>query len=153
MTDAIVVFIGSKQKIYTGAQLLNYGYAPVLYTTGNYPLSYYTNFLKEMGIENTKFLFDNEFSIYKNVNYALETAKVISKYKFESIRLVASADEIDRACIELEYYLPKDVMVIKHPVSRYKKDGFKTFIEYNKYLSVFLLSMLGKLDEFSIPYS
>lgn len=151
-TEAIVVFAGTKQKLYTGAQLVKYGYSPLLFVTSDRPMSYYEPFLDSAGISKEGFIFDNEFAKGYN-DYGRETALFVLKYKLESIRVVANAEELVRAVIDIKSKLPSYITVIPHPVSQKKDNHIKILIEYHKFIITYFASIIGQAHKLNIPYS
>lgn len=151
-TDVVVVFAGTKQKLYTGAQLVQYGYAPMLFVTSNRPYSYYSSFLTNSSLEKSQFIFDNEYATDLK-DYGNETSKFVQKYRFDSIRLVASADEMPRALVDLHSKLPQYFIIVPHQVSKKTNNYWGVFIEYNKFLLIYLASLIGKANELNLSYS
>jgi uncharacterized SAM-binding protein YcdF (DUF218 family) len=153
-TEAILVFGNNKQRLYTAAELLKFGYAPLILITSNSnedPANY-KNYLKEQGISEHLFIFEPQSPDYKN--YALDTYFLVKRYKIYSIRLVTAAEELPRAIYETTRYLsPINVSIIPHPISSKKKDYFSIFIEYNKYLLIISAPIFGLQDEFTLSYS
>jgi len=151
-TEAILVFGANKQRLYTAAELLKYGYAPLILITGEDYNFNYKNYLKERGVPEYQFIFDERPANVKK-NYALDTYYLLKRYKIDSIRLVTSAEEIPRAMYELVRYLPKTIHVVSHPVSLKEKNYNSMFIEYNKYLLIILSSIFGLQDDLNLSYS
>ena len=151
-TDAIVVFGGNKQRLYTGVQLLKLGYAPLIFITGDKPKQAYNNFFKLQKIASEQFIFDTKLASDKR-NHAVDTANFLKKYKLQSIRIVADAAQMPRALRELQYNLPADVIIIANPVSRKHKLFKRTIKEYLKYQTTLIASFLGFEEHLDLDYS
>lgn len=151
-TDTIIVFGGSKQRLYTGAQLVKLGYAPRLFVTGNKPAEEYASFLKQMDLQPNEFIFDIEYA-HSYKDYGLEAALFLKRYGIKSARLVAPSYQMGRALIEMNSNLPFGIIVIPHPVSMKKIDYNLLFIEYNKFVLMFVANILGFAHEINLSYS
>lgn len=151
MTESIVVFGGKRQNLYTASQLLKLGYAPLAFITGDKPKSHYMNFFKAQKLAPEQFIFDENIS-KGDKNYAEEVAQFLYKYQFQSLRLVADADQMPRALKELSYTLP-DIIVIPHPISIKNKNYTKIFVEYCKYTAILVTYSLGFQNAFNLSYS
>lgn len=71
ITDAIVVFGGNKQRLYAGVQLLKFGYAPLIFITGDKPEEEYKNYLRTQNLAPEQFIFD-EYLAKNKQNHALD---------------------------------------------------------------------------------
>ncbi len=151
-TEAILVFGATKQRLYTAAELLKLGYAPLILITGEDDHSSYKNYLKDQGIQEYQFIFDPRPD-HLDENYALDTYHLLTRYKINSVRLVTSAEEIPRAMYQLVRYFPRDIFLLSHPVSLKEKNYTSIFIEYNKYLLLILSSIFGMQDDLNLSYS
>lgn len=151
ITNAIVVFGDSKQKLYTSSQLLKLGYAPLIYITGKSPASEYQNFLDSQHLVPEQFIFDTSFA--GDHDYAREVATFMNKYYIDSVRLVISAEQMPRAMLELKALAPRGSVIIPHPVSRKTNDYKQLFYEYNKFLFLYLKNYFGLKIDINIPYS
>ncbi len=151
-TEAILVFGSNKQRLYVSAELLKFGYAPLILITGEDEHSSYKNYLREQGIQEYQFIFDPRPPDIKK-NYAIDAYYLLKRYKLNSIRLVTSSEEMPRALHELGRYLPNDIEIISHPISIKEKNYNSIFIEYNKYLIIMLSSTFGLQDELNLSYS
>ena len=151
-TDTIVVFGGNAQRLYTGAKLVKFGYAPYIFVTGNKPSEEYMPFLKEQNLSPDRFIYDVKYA-GSNHDYGLETALFLRRYNFSSARLVSPSYQISRAMIELNANLPLNISVIAHPVSLKHKNYTLLFIEYNKYVLMFVANILGIAHEINLSYS
>ena len=150
ITDVIVVFGDSKQKLYTSSQLLKLGYAPLVYITGKTPASEYQNFIKSQNLTLQQFIFDTSFA--GNHDYAKETAIFMDKYNADSIRLVISSSQMPRAMLEIKSRAPRGSIIIPHPVSRKTSDYGALFREYNNFVFVYFIIYFGLKFELNIPY-
>ncbi len=150
--EAIIVFGSDKQHLYVAAGLLKFGYAPLILLTDDSNPFAYKNYLKEQGIPEYQVIIDST-TVRNDQNYALDTYHLVKRYKFYTIRLVTSAEELPRAIYETTRYLPSNVSIIPHPVSVKRKNYNFIFTEYNKYLLVILASIFGLQDEFNISYT
>lgn len=151
ITDAIVVFANNKNGLYIGAQLLRLGYAPVVYITGKKPAEEYDNFLKSQKLAPEQFIFDTSFA--GDNDFVKEISIFLKKYNIDAIRLVASADQMPRALIELKSRIPSSALVVPHPISRKNNDYNALFIEYNKLIITYLFNYFGYARELNLPYS
>ena len=150
-TDAIVVFGGSKQRLYAGVQLLRLGYAPLVFITGNKPKEAYYNFFKVQKLAPEQFIFDTKLA-NNNSNHAADTYLFLRKYQLHSIRIVVDAEQMPRALLELQNKIPPEVVIVPNPVSK-KNSSYKRIVrEYFKYQLVIVASFLGLEDKLDFPY-
>ncbi len=152
ITDAIIIFGGKKQELYVATRLLKYGYAPIVYVTGNKPAREYENFLKTYGVAPEQFVFDDERN-YSRSNFVQETLDFIVDFQLESVRFVTSAASMPRALRDLKEKIPQRVTIISHPVAIKHHKNIIIFKEYNKFLAAYILYYLGLLDDISLSYS
>lgn len=150
ITDAIVVFSGKQQRIYTAAALLKATYAPIVHVAGNKPSSAYDNYLKSQNLAPEQFVFA-EFALDKNRNFARDTVEFIHLYGISSIRLITSALQMPRAVDEIKSLSPQTV-IIPHPVSRKGLQFRVSFIEYNKLILFFVYKNTSMLKTHSLSY-
>ena len=152
VTDSIVIFGGKQQNLYSGAQLLKLGYAPLVFITGSKPKEDYSNFFETQKLAPEQFIFDQHISS-NNSNHAIDAIMFLKKYQFNSMRLVVSAYQLPRAILELEANISPDIIIIPHPISQKQPNYILVFKEYNKYILVLLASFIGKEDELNLSYS
>lgn len=152
LSDVVIVFGGKKQRLYTGVQLVKLGYSPYMFVTGDKPLSEYLSFLKAHKISREHFIFDVDFA-HQYKDYALEAAIFIRKNQFTSARVVADASQISRAMIEIRSHVAIGTKLIPHPVSFKGGNYTKMFVEYNKFVFVFLANMFGFANNVSLLYT
>ena len=151
-TDAVVVFGGNRKRIIEGTKLLQQGYAPLIFITGDKPREEYENFIRTKRLAIEQFIFDTKLANNKR-NHAEDTALFLMKYKFDSIRLVVDADQMPRALREIKYAVPTDTIVIPHPIYRERKDFTSLMREYLKLSVALFASIFGKEDEIHLSYS
>ena len=150
ITDAIVVFSGKKQRIYTATEMLKLGYAPIVHVAGNKPSATYDSYLKLQNLSPEQFVFA-EFALDKHRNFARDTVEFISIYKIKSIRLITSATQMPRATWEIQALSPQ-TLVIPYPISRKQFQLITNFTEYNKFILFVLYKNLGMLKEHNLSY-
>ncbi len=151
-TEAIVVFGGNKQRLYTGVQLLKLGYAPLIFITGDKPQESYKNFLELHQLAAEQFIFDTKLASIKR-NHAVGTARFLIKYELSSIRIVVDSVQMPRALRELSYNLPPGITIIANPVSRKQHSTKRTMREYLKYQAVVITTFFGVEDKLDLDYS
>jgi alpha-ketoglutarate-dependent taurine dioxygenase len=115
MTDAIVIFGTKDQELYAGTQLLKLGYAPLVFVTSDKPKTAFSNFFKTYNLAPEQFIFDRELAV-NTTNYSTDTAEFIRKYRLQSMRLVVGSIELPRALLEVTSKIPRNIIIIPHPV-------------------------------------
>lgn len=151
ITDVVVVFGGNKQRLYTGAQLVKLGYAPLMFVTGDKPGNEFKAFIAEHKLTQDQFVYDFEHK-EKNKDHGRDAARFINKYEFKSVRLVVPSFQIDRALIELKSNLSPYITIIPHSISIKQKNYNDLFIEYNKYVLMLVANLFGVADEVNLSY-
>ena len=149
VTDAIVIFGGSQQNLYSGVQLLKLGYAPLAFITGHKPSEEYQNFLKTQHVSPEQFIFDKSIASNKS-NHAMDAMIFLKKYQFNSMRLVVKSYQLPRAMLEIKSKISPDIIVIPHPISQKQANYTLIFEEYTQYILVLMASFIGKEDELNL---
>ncbi|GAB4164239.1 MAG: hypothetical protein Tsb006_3780 [Rickettsiaceae bacterium] len=152
MTDAIVIFGGKKQRLYSGIQLLKLGYAPLAFITGSKSRAEFDNFFKANNLLPEQFIFDTDLA-ENQLNFAANTVEFLKKYQLLSIRVVVDAPQLPRAMLEISSRVPEGVIVIPHPVSSSSKSYGLMIKEYMKYTITLFASYIGYEDELNLSYS
>jgi hypothetical protein len=152
-TEAILLFGANKQRLNIGANLIHHNYSHLLLITGEDYYFNYKNYLKEQGIEEYHFIFDERPRRIIKKSYILDVYYLLKRYKINSIRLVIAPESIPRAIYELNLCLPKTTHIVLEPVYLKIKNYKSIFIEYNKYLLIILSSIFGLQDELNLSYS
>ncbi len=152
LSDVVIIFGGKKQHLYTGAQLVKLGYSPYMFVTGDKPFSEYIPFLKSYNIAEQHFIFNVDFA-HEYKDYALEASMFMRQNKFKSARIVADSSQIARAMIEIRSHVSIDTLLVPHPVSLKGSGHVKLFIEYNKFVFIYLSNILGFASNISLVYT
>lgn len=150
MTDSIVVFGANEQKLYASTQLLKMGYAHIVFVTSNKPKSEFAGFFKTYNIAPEQFIFDTELATNTN-DYATDTEEFLSKYKLHSMRLVVSSLELPRALLEVTSRVPRNIIIIPHPVASVDIEYDLIMMEYIKYTATLITQFVGY--KLNLPFS
>ena len=151
MTDSIVIFGENEQRLYAGTQLLKMGYAPLVFVTSNKPKSEFTSFFKIYNLAPEQFIFDSELAA-NTTNYSTDTAEFLRKYRLHSMRLVANAVELPRALLDITSKVPRNIIIIPHPVANVDMEYDSIMIEYIKYTITLIAQYIGYKKELNLPY-
>lgn len=143
-TDAIVVPTGSGGRIARGLEMLELGTARQMLVTGVDPQVRPREFQAEYGV--TDRLMDCcvtlGFSALDTRGNARETAQWMAARDYTSLRLVTADWHMRRAALELGDQLPASIAVTRDAV-RSEVSLWTLFLEYHKFLAVWLLQVLG----------
>jgi len=162
-TEAIVIYGENKERLYIGAKLLNLGYAPIIFVTGDKPKEDYTNFIKENKLTPEQFLFDEELA-NNHLSPVNDVLAFLKKYQFKNIRIILDRTQIPRAKLKFSTKISSGITVIFHPVSRKREkrrsrgrgrsitNNSEIIIEYLKYKIILLASLKGIEDELDLSY-
>ncbi len=137
-TDAIVVLTGDKGRLQEGLELLRKDAAKYLFISGvSHKVDFDTLAKNLPQMKNRAGFVVLGYQATNTMENALETAQWIKDNKQKSIRLVTSHYHMTRSLQEFEKALPKETVIIPHPVMS-KKFNFRTFkitmSEYHKFL-------------------
>ncbi|MFI3241005.1 MAG: YdcF family protein [Alphaproteobacteria bacterium] len=144
-TQAIVVVTGGKNRIETGVELLNKKMAEKLFISG---VSKTTSF-KSLKIEK-KDNIELGYDATTTLENAFEVKDWLLKNNIKSIRLVTSNYHLPRALLEIKHE-NKNVKIIENPIFSDNivdkwwgsfNTSFFIFVEFNKFLCVFLRNLL-----------
>ena len=142
--DAIVVPTGSGGRIQRGLEMLQLGAAQQMLITGVDPAVQPEEFQAEYDVPDR--LMDCcvvlGFSALGTRGNARETAQWMEERGFNSLRLVTADWHMRRAAAELSDQLPSDIAVTQDAVRSEVSLG-TLFIEYHKFLAVWLLQAIG----------
>ncbi|RTK92503.1 MAG: hypothetical protein EKK61_04085 [Rickettsiales bacterium] len=151
ITDAIVVIGQKKSNLNSGVQLLKLGYSPFIFITTNYNKDDFENYFKLNKLASEQFIFSSQIDAYQE-NVAITILNFITKYKFKSLRIIADNVAMPRILIEISQVLPKDIIIIPHPIANNKKYG-DIIKEYTKYIYILFTSLIGYRSELNLSYS
>lgn len=151
ITDAIVVVGQKKSNLNSSVQLLKLGYSPFIFITSNYNKDDFENYFKLNKLASEQFIFSNQIDAYYQENVAIKILNFITKYKFKSLRIVADDIAIPRILIEISQVLPKDIVIIPHPMVNNQKYG-DLIKEYTRYIYVLLTSSIGYRSQLNASY-
>lgn len=151
ITQAIIIYSGSQERLYVGTQLLKLGYAPIAHITGYKPESEYEEFLKVNKFTQEQFIF-NKDPASNNLSPLEDTLSFMKKFQFNTARVVINATQLPRARIDFKSKVPNEIELIPHVVSRKGEKDFKVFIEYLKFSITLLASFLGMGNELNLSY-
>ena len=151
MTDAIVIFGTKDQELYAGTQLLKLGYAPLVFVTSDKPKTAFSNFFKTYNLAPEQFIFDRELAV-NTTNYSTDTAEFIRKYRLQSMRLVVGSIELPRALLEVTSKIPRNIIIIPHPVISIDTEYDLIMIEYIKYTITLIVQYVGYKKELNLAY-
>lgn len=143
-TDAIVVPTGSGGRIQRGLELLQLGAAEQMLVTGVDPAVQPGEFQAEYNVPDR--LMDCcitlGFSALDTRGNARETAEWMEERDYTSLRLVTANWHMRRAAAELADQLPDNITIERDAVRT--EVSFSTlFVEYHKFIAVWLLKTLG----------
>lgn len=148
-TDAIVVLTGGADRIKTGFELLEQGYAEKLFISGVYHGVEVRELLKrrEKASDDLECCIVLGHRAENTRGNAIETRDWLAKQGYASARLVTANYHLRRAMLEFRRAAPH-IRVIGHPVvpsgrdfTRWWADGRTALLlarEYNKYIAAFL---------------
>ncbi len=160
-TDAIVTLTGETQRIVEGVKELNKQNANKYFISGIHLQEPINNVInktisqlqkdKELNINHSILRAKIETGKAENtIENGLETAIWVKRNKIKSIRLLTSFYHMPRSKLIFEKYMPKDVIIIYHPILFEGKNpnpftNFKllklVFSEYNKFLITYLWNL------------
>lgn len=141
-TDVIVIFSEKKQNITIGAQLLKAGYTSLVFFTGNNKREDFTNFFSTNQLAPEQFIFDTELTNDTH-KLATDTANFLSKYKLDSARIVANAEQMPRAMLEIKSKITDNKRIIPHPVTASTTNYLSLAQEYIKYSIMLVCYTIG----------
>ena len=156
-TDAIVVLTGGSERIVTGLNLLEAGWAKKLFVSGVSDAVDLVELLAAVGRSPDPFQGKVELGHDARDTFgnAMETQKWMQKNKFKSIRLVTAAYHMPRSLREFSLISPT-IVVVPHPVfpsnvhlkSWWMWSGSASLLvsEYLKTLFIYLRTFLDALD-------
>lgn len=143
-TDAIVVPTGSGGRIQRGLEVLQTGAAEQMLVTGVDPAVQPGEFQAEYAVPDR--LMDCcvtlGFSALDTRGNARETAQWMQDRSYTSLRLVTADWHMRRAAAELADQLPGDVAILRDAV-RSEVNLSTLFVEYHKFMAVWVLKALG----------
>lgn len=143
-TDAIVVPTGSGGRIQRGLEMLQQGAAEQMLVTGVDPSVQPGEFQVEYDVPDR--LMDCcltlGFSALDTRGNARETAEWMEVNEYNSLRLVTADWHMRRAAAELADQLP-DTITIERDAVRSEVSFSTLFVEYHKFIAVWLLKTLG----------
>lgn len=143
-TDAIVVPTGSGGRIQRGLEVLQSGAAEQMLVTGVDPAVLPKEFQAEYGVPDTVMdcCLTLGFSALDTRGNARETAQWMAEREFASLRLVTADWHMRRAEAELANQLPAAIRIERDAV-RSQASLSTLFLEYHKFIAVWLLKALG----------
>lgn len=143
-TDAIVVPTGSGGRIQRGLEMLQQGAAEQMLVTGVDVAVQPGEFQAEYTVPDR--LMDCcvalGFSALDTRGNARETAEWMQSQDYTSLRLVTADWHMRRAAVELEDQLPENIRIVRDAV-RSEASLYTLFLEYHKFIAVWLLKALG----------
>ena len=151
-TEAIAIYGGNKERLYVGAKLLNLGYAPIVFVTGDKKKEEYANFIKANNLIPEQFLFDKKLA-NNNLSPINDILAFLKKYEFHTVRVVLNATQIPRARLGFAAKIPDEIVIIPHAVSRKGEKHSQIFREYIKYSIMLFAYFIGIEDDFDLSYS
>jgi len=143
-TDAIVVPTGSGGRIQRGLEMLQSGAAQQMLVTGVDASVQPDEFVAEFEVPQRVMdcCVTLGFSALDTRGNARETAQWLEERDYNSLRLVTADWHMRRAALELQDQLPDNVSVTYDAVR--SQASFATlFVEYHKFLAVWILQVLG----------
>ena len=143
-TDAIVVPTGSGGRIQRGLEMLQTGAAEQMLVTGVDAAVQPDEFVAEFEVPQRVMdcCVTLGFSALDTRGNARETAQWLDERDYNSLRLVTADWHMRRAALELQDQLPDTVTVI-HDAVRSEPSFSTLFVEYHKFLAVWILQALG----------
>ena len=143
-TDAIVVPTGSGGRIQRGLEVLQLGAAEQMLITGVDTAVQPDEFQAEYDVPDRTMdcCVTLGFSALDTRGNARETAQWMEDRDYTSLRLVTADWHMRRAAAELADQLPDSITIVRDAVRSEVNFG-TLFVEYHKFLAVWLLKMLG----------
>jgi uncharacterized SAM-binding protein YcdF (DUF218 family) len=143
-TDAIVVPTGSGGRIQRGLEVLQTGAAEQMLVTGVDPAVLPGEFQAEYSVPDRIMdcCLTLGFSALDTRGNARETAQWMAEREYTSLRLVTADWHMRRAAAELADQLPADIRIERDAV-RSQASLYTLFLEYHKFIAVWLLKALG----------
>ena len=143
-TDAIVVPTGSGGRIQRGLEMLQRGAAEQMLVTGVDVSVQPEEFQAEFDVPDRQMQCCVElgFSALDTRGNARETADWMQSQDYTSLRLVTADWHMRRAAVELEDQLPQNITIVRDAV-RSEASLSTLFVEYHKFIAVWLLKVLG----------